>query len=286
MQNQHVALVTGANQGEVGAIERSAELIERDAWLDLFAATPDHVRESLGLASTTVAGMGLLGCRAIPITELNRAMAVGIEGELSRDDLNEAVAWLDANATGWALQVAPFVTADVVQAFLAQVSLTAAGTGWAKFARTDGASEPLRGTMEVARVDAASAASFGSAVAGGFGLPAPCADWFAALVDRPSWHCFLAIADGTVAGGGTMYVRDDAAWLGIASTLPAFRSQGVQRSLLHRRIAAAAEMGARVETSETGQPGEGQEAEFPSFRNMWRAGFERLYVRPNFKRDS
>ncbi|MGK6324673.1 hypothetical protein ACMGDM_16540 [Sphingomonas sp. DT-51] len=286
MQNQHVALVTGANQREVGAIERSAELIERDAWLDLFAAAPDHVREGLGLASTTVAGMGLLGCRAIPITELNRAMAIGIEGELSRDDLDDVVAWLDANATGWALQLAPFITADVVQAFIAQESLTTAGTGWAKFARTDGASEPLRGSVEVARVNAVSAALFGSAVAGGFGLPASCADWFAALVDRPSWHCFLAVVDGTVAGGGTMYVRDDAAWLGIAGTLPVFRNQGVQRSLLHRRIMAAAEMGARVATSETGQPGDSQEADFPSFRNMSRAGFERLYVRPNLKRES
>jgi GNAT superfamily N-acetyltransferase len=285
MHNQPVAPSAGAKHSKMGAIERSAELIERDAWLDLFAAAPDHVRESLGLARTTVAGMGLLGCRAIPITELNRAMAVGIEEEPSRNDLDEAVAWLDANATGWALQVAPFVTADAVQAFIAQMSLTATGTGWAKFARTDEASEPLLGTIEVARADSASAASFGSAVAGGFGLPASCADWFAALVDRPSWHCFLAVADGTVAGGGTMYVRDDAAWLGIAGTLPEYRNQGVQRSLLQRRNAAATEMGVRVETSETGQPGEGQAAEFPSFRNMSRAGFTRLYVRANLKRD-
>jgi GNAT superfamily N-acetyltransferase len=270
----------------VEAIKRSAELIERDAWLDLFSAAPDHVREGLGLASTELAGMGLVGCRAIPITELNRAMAVGIDGEPTREDLKAAVTWLDANAAGWALQAAPFGMADVVQAFIAEESLTATGTGWAKFARTDGIPEALQGPIEIAQADAALAASFGSAVAGGFGLPTPCADWFAALIGRPSWHCFLAVVDGTVAGGGTMYVRDEAAWLGIASTLPAFRNRGVQRSVLDHRITVAVEMGVRVETSETGQPGEGREADFPSFRNMRRAGFDRLYVRPNFKRQS
>ncbi|NDV89382.1 hypothetical protein GTW51_22240 [Aurantimonas aggregata] len=78
------------------------------------AAAPGHVRDRLGLANTTIAGMGLLGCRALPITELNRATAVGIERELLREELEAAVAWLDANAPAWALQVAPIVTSEII----------------------------------------------------------------------------------------------------------------------------------------------------------------------------
>lgn len=265
-------------------IGRAAELIERDAWQDLFAAAPDHVRDDLGLASMTIAGTGLLGCRAIPITELNRAMAVGVERELAREDLDTVIAWLDANATAWALQVAPFLQSDVVRAYADDASLTATGAGWAKFVRTDAALEPLRSDAQVDRADAASAVTFGKTVANGFGLPAQCADWFAALVDRPSWHCFLATVDGEAAGGGTMYIRDDAAWLGIAGTLPAYRNRGIQRSLLDARVRAAIAMGTALQTNETGQPNDRDDPGFSSYRNQERAGFSRIYVRPNFKR--
>ncbi|NDV89253.1 hypothetical protein GTW51_21560 [Aurantimonas aggregata] len=265
-------------------INRVVEMIERDAWLDLFAAAPDHVRDGLGLASVAYAGMGLLGCRALPITELNRAMAVGIERELLREDLEAAVAWLDANATAWALQVSPIVRSEIVRDYTNDVPLVATGTGWAKFVRTDAASTPLRVDAQVTRADRASAAVFGRTVANGFGLPAECADWFATLVDRPSWHCFLATVDGEAAGGGTMYVRDNAAWLGITGTLPIYRNRGIQRGLLDARIKVAVAMGADIQTDETSQPKDREDPGFASYRNQERVGFRRLYVRPNLKR--
>jgi GNAT superfamily N-acetyltransferase len=265
-------------------ISRVAERIERDAWLDLFAAAPDHVRERLGLASTAVAGMGLIGCRALPITELNRGMALGIDNDLSRDDMERAVAWLDANATAWALQIAPVGSSDLVQDSIHDRALVATGAGWAKFVWTDGTTEPLQTDAHVGRAEGLKAAEFGETVANGFGLPAECGDWFASLVGRPSWHCFLATVDGKAAGGGTMYVRDNAAWLGITGTLPEYRNRGIQRGLLYARTKAAIAMGADLQTNETGQPNDRGDTGFSSYRNQERAGFNRIYVRPNFKR--
>jgi GNAT superfamily N-acetyltransferase len=264
----------------------TAELVERDAWLDLFAAAPDHVRAGLGLASTAVAGAGLLGCRAIPITELNRAMAVGVEREPSRDELARMTEWLDANATAWALQLAPMVRSEVIHDYAEDLSLIETGAGWAKFLRIGDASEPIKARAQVSPAEVASADAFGRSVAGGFGLPPLCADWFASLVGRPGWHCFVATVDGETAGGATMYLRGGAAWLGIAGTLPAYRGRGIQRSLLEARVNASTNLGVRLQTSETGQPGDPDEAGFSSFRNQARAGFSRAYVRPNLKRRS
>jgi hypothetical protein len=53
------------------------ELVEREAWLDLFAAAPDSCTRSLGLKSCRLGTMGLLACREVTITEFNRAMCVG-----------------------------------------------------------------------------------------------------------------------------------------------------------------------------------------------------------------
>lgn len=38
--------------------DRIAELVERDAWLDMFDAAPADVREALGLANSKIAGIG------------------------------------------------------------------------------------------------------------------------------------------------------------------------------------------------------------------------------------
>jgi GNAT superfamily N-acetyltransferase len=267
-------------------VHQVVELVERDAWLDLFGAAPEHVRQSLGLQSVTIAGMGLLGCRAIPITELNRAMAVGVQDVPSRDDFDAVLTWLDTHASSWALQIAPNANARGVPDYLEKASLARTGAGWAKFVRTEGvpALEPLGVEVQVETVGAAAADVFGKTVANGFGLPADCAAWFAALVDRPQWQCFLATIDGEPAAGGTMFVRDGAAWLGIEATLPAYRGRGAQRSIVARQVSAAVGMGARVQTCETAQPANRNDPGFSSYRNQERAGFTRTYTRPNFKR--
>jgi GNAT superfamily N-acetyltransferase len=266
--------------------DRFAELIERDAWLDLFASAPDHVRDSLGLASTTIADMGLLGCRAIPITELNRAMAVGAQSAPSADDLDAVASWLDEHAVSWALQIAPGAQTPVLDEYLARAAMSKAGSGWAKFVTTDDLSHrtPSDGSAKIEVLGAVGAEAFGRAVVEGFGLPAVCEAWFAALADRPSWRCFGAVVDGEVAGVGSMFVRDGAAWFGIEATRPAFRGRGIQRSIVAAQMSAASSAGATILTCETAQPADPADEGYSSYRNQERAGLLHRYVRPNFKR--
>jgi GNAT superfamily N-acetyltransferase len=111
-----------------------------------------------------------------------------------------------------------------------------------------------------------------------------CAEWFAALVGRPGWYCFLATIDGEPAAAAAMFIRDGAAWSGMSTTLPKYRVRGMQSAMISARLKEAAARGVTWVTSETGQPTVEDDAGFSSYRNQKRAGFERAYIRLNLKR--
>jgi hypothetical protein len=66
------------------------ELVERDAWLDFFAAAPDDCVQDFGISSMRVGHIGLLASREVPMVEFNRAMCVGIAVPTSETQLDEA----------------------------------------------------------------------------------------------------------------------------------------------------------------------------------------------------
>ncbi len=275
------------HEADASGIARAAELIERDACLDLFAAASPRVAEQLGLSHEKAGGVGLLASRAVPITEFNRAMAVGTQGTLSDDAA--AVSWLNAHAApSWALQIAPGAIDADGQASLDQHRLGKSGNGWAKFTRP-GLSPAPRGSDVAAKVDiadAASAEAYGRTAQAGFSLPEICAEWFAALVGRTGWLCFLARVGGTPAGAGALFLHGGSAWFGIDTVLPDHRRRGLHSALIAERIDAAVERGATVLTAETGRPESEDAAGFSSYRNYKRAGFGLAYVRLNFKRSA
>lgn len=94
----------------------------------------------------------------------------------------------------------------------------------------------------------------------------------------PNAECYLARVDGQVAGGGALALRNGAAGLFGASTLPAFRGRGVQTALLHARLNRAAEAGADLAMC-LAQPGS------TSQRNVVRQGFQVLYTRVKFEKE-
>jgi ribosomal protein S18 acetylase RimI-like enzyme len=83
---------------------------------------------------------------------------------------------------------------------------------------------------------------------------------------------YLARADGTPAGGGSMHVTDGIAQLTGAGTAPAFRRRGIQSALLAARLADATAAGCDLAVI-TVQPGS------RSQQNAQRRGFALLYTR-------
>ena len=83
---------------------------------------------------------------------------------------------------------------------------------------------------------------------------------------------YVALLDGTIAGGAGLRIDEGVAQLAGAGTAPAHRRRGVQTALLSARLADAAAAGCDVAVITT-QPGS------KSQQNAQRRGFELLYTR-------
>jgi hypothetical protein len=56
------------------------EAVERDAWLDIYAAAPSPIRSALGIVQRRVDDGALMICRAIDHLQFNRLGYLGITG--------------------------------------------------------------------------------------------------------------------------------------------------------------------------------------------------------------
>jgi GNAT superfamily N-acetyltransferase len=114
-----------------------------------------------------------------------------------------------------------------------------------------------------------------------FELPAFTAEWLAGIPERPGWTCVLAFDEEEPATAGGVFTSAGAGWMTFGATLPEHRRKGGQLAVFAERVRAAAEAGCATLLTETGDAREGEPG--PSYRNILRAGFERAYVRPNYR---
>jgi GNAT superfamily N-acetyltransferase len=89
---------------------------------------------------------------------------------------------------------------------------------------------------------------------------------------------FAAFREDIPVGGGSIFLMDDVALMGGASTLPAYRNQGIQTDLLKIRLAFAQSQGCKYAMVTT-VPGS------VSQKNVERQGFQVVYSRTKFTRE-
>jgi hypothetical protein len=256
------------------------EAVERDAWIDLYAAAPEAVRQALGIDCRVLDGGALLLCRGIDHIQFNRVAALGVTEPARAETLALALAeFARAGVRNWIVQ-APEQAVGLAEA-CARHGLQPHPRAWVKFQRPVAAVDsPTR--LSLREAGPADAPAFGATAAAAFGMPAAVGAWLAALVGRPRWHCFLALDAAEAVAAGAVYVAGAGSWLGIGGTLASHRRLGGQLALLAARIRHAAQAGCAWLTTETGRPNPGEAA--PSYQNIQRAGFRVAYVRPNLTR--
>jgi hypothetical protein len=262
------------------------ETIERDAWLDLYAAAPPEFAGAVGLTATRVGSGAVFALRAVPLIQFNHAHALGLASPLDESTIDQTIGVLESKAAqAWALQFP-----DTPEFALATSHLKARGLlardGWAKFSRSTDAPPPARTSLRIEEIGSELAGDFGLVVRAGFGAPAPFASWAAAIVGRPGWRAFVGYDREEPVTAGALFLSGGFGWLGLGATVPSHRGRGGQGAILSRRISVAHELGAHTVVTETGRPQPGEEGKHPSYRNILRAGFKDLYVRLNYRPNS
>jgi hypothetical protein len=258
-----------------------AEQIELDAMRDLYEAPATEDAGALGLMAGWIGGAWAFGSRGIPDVVFNRVLGLGVHSVARRDDLARiAEGYRAGGIDRYMVQVAPQAQPAELGTWLEQEGLRPFRRAWAKFARkAQWLDAPGPATLAAVEIGPERAGEFAGILLQAFGLPELARPMVAALPGRSSWLCYLATDGGRPIGAAAMFARGREAWLGLAGTDPSARGRGAQSLLLARRISDAARMGASEVYTETGEPVEGEPQ--TSYGNIVKAGFRRLYSRPN-----
>jgi hypothetical protein len=257
------------------------EAIERDAWIDIYRAAPSGFSEAVGLGVTLIGGVTVLMMAAVPDSQFNRILGLGIDAPASEGTLDAALARMREAGNGrFFLHLAPMAEPAALPDWLRRRRLERYRRPWAKFQRGAALPPTIVSDFAIEEIGAARAADYAEPVAAGFGAPPPFRSWLAALPGRPGWRVYVAYDGAQPVAGAALYLREGTAWLGVGATDPTYRRRGAHGALMARRIADAVAAGSTVIATETGVAVPGEPS--PSYANMLRCGFEVAYLRDNY----
>lgn len=207
----------------------------------------------------------------------NRALAMGLRGPVSRDEIEAVETFYAARGVPSEIEITSMVDRSLLRL------LNQSGYQLVRFRNiyaqvlhpheTPGAAPALSSTTaEIHEVDASTAAAWSTTLLDGFGYThdadrARVETWNQMVRALPGVTALVAVLDGTPVGAASVMVLGSTAMLGGAATLPAFRRRGVQRALIEARLAVAARAGCELAIV-TADPGSS------SGRNVERTGFQ------------
>lgn len=247
--------------------------------LDWGAAAPPALQAALGIRAIEIAGATCLSVAALPESRLMNHV-IGLRGDVGADDLDAIAAYYAAAGCGHVVAVTPRAGGvGLIERLVARGYVP--DYPWVTFAAVPARDWPAERELRAARITGTHRARFGEIVATGFGLPATFAPWIAALVGRPRWSCFVALAAGEPVAAGALYASGPTAWMTLGATLPEHRGRGAQALLIAARRAEARRLGCTSVISETGAWTEA--GPNTSYRNLQRGGFTVVATRPNFR---
>jgi len=238
----------------------------------------DAYRSALGEGVLELDGATALRVPQAPSSPmLNRIVELGVDESATESQLDAAI---EAMA---GLRFYVSVSPDAKPRELAEWLVARGfepGWGWMQFRRgVDDVPAPET-PLELVEIGREDVDDFARVVRVAYGLEAEVEAAIGHVVGVTGWSCWLAYAGDEPAGAAALYVDDGAGYLGYAGTLPEHRGKGAQGALLATRIRRARELGCDAVYTETGE----RVADRPSdsYRNIVRAGFEELYVVPNW----
>jgi GNAT superfamily N-acetyltransferase len=248
------------------------ESAEAAAYLDAWRAAPSALAAAHGISAVEVAGGVCLAVASAPESRvLNHAIGLGASGPVTDDDLDAVARFYAGVGTDH------FVAARGDLAERLRLRGYRNDYAWTRFARD---TSPVAARATDLRIsEVREGAPIGGIIASAFGMPPAFGDWMSAIAGREGWTWLVAWSGEDPAGVGALFARGGVGWLGFGATRPEHRGRGAQGAIIAGRIDRARELGLRRVATETGVPRE--DGPGPSYRNILRAGFEEIEVRPN-----
>lgn len=228
--------------------------------------------------------------RGLPGQWCNSAVGLGLDGPVSRDDLEDMAEWYASAGIEPRVELCPFAHPSLIE-HLAAMGFVVKFFEMCFFRdltdphveglHTQPPPPPPPPGVEIRLVDPADdemVRTYARVAISGFfpeGVSPTEADYV--IAERVPRHSrtrgVVALADGRVVGAGAVEVMGEASALFGVTVLPEYRRRGIQTAMLAFRLRHAAERGAKIATIGS-LPGGGTE------RNVRRMGFQVAYTRP------
>jgi hypothetical protein len=170
------------------------------------------------------------------------------------DRLDDILAWFEEKKIGGRFDLLPGHVSPELFNTLAAKGFYQSGF-YAGLYGEPQVSEPEFSGVSVREAQPDELSVYGDIYMAGFGFPAERREALVSsmtgLYGHPAVRLYLGLVDGTPAGIGFLLLNKGVGYMGTATTLAQFRGRGVQKALMYRRMADAAQNGCDLVTSHT-----------------------------------
>ncbi|HET9162079.1 MAG TPA: hypothetical protein VFN89_01370 [Solirubrobacterales bacterium] len=258
------------------------DALERRFWLDLWRAPVLDAVEEQRIETRWYGPMQATVVAGLPHEPLlNVVLGAAEPGAAEEGHLEEALDWAESLGLGFRVPI----TLGRSESAAAEDLLNQRGyiraAGLLRFARSASAAGPAaQPEIEVIEVEEFTE-GFSDYPGEGFGLDLTAWSFFDCLPGRDYWRCYVALdREGYPSASASTTLRFGVAQLAFAATRERARGQGCHLALLHRRIRDAVDAGCHTIFAEVEEPLDRLDRPSAAVRNLLRAGFERIEVRP------
>ena len=264
---------------DANALIRRLEQSELEVWLRLWRAVPVPLALEAGMHHERIGSGTALILEKLPVWLFNRVMRLGDTVDATEGDIDRLWGLYHDKGLDFAIALSPAARPSELGRWMELRGFRVVNE-WAKMHR--GAEPPPRIDSEfrIDRVGPEQTDSIGEVVGEGFGVPGLGRRIFAATVNGPDNHVYLAYEDTKpVAVAVLSLTAGRIGHLHTATTLPSYRGHGLHGALMARRIRDGIRLGCTSFATETGLLAD---AVNHSYNNMLRFGFRMAYRRPNY----
>ena len=199
--------------------------------------------EILGFELVSIDGADCSICRSDPSILLNRTFGLGEHQPISREQIHTICQlYKDNGIDFWFLHIMPELITDQVKQWLSEAGMKK-NRGWMLFIHDMQTQEETGGQFEIKQIDASYAEEFARIVVPAFDMSESSIQLIANQLNSPEHHVYMTFDGSTPAGTGSIFVKDNIAYVGYGATHPDFRKRGSQGMLLRHRVNTALQMG-------------------------------------------
>ncbi|RPI15533.1 MAG: hypothetical protein EHM58_14000 [Ignavibacteriae bacterium] len=264
-------------------ISGKIEITEAEALTDIYYNMPADIAKQNDIEFLYANKVLAMKSGKIPAIIVNRIIGLGINNEVTPDDLHNLFNFYKNHPNPVNISLAPYTKPENLKEILIKKGFPNR-ENWNKFYRNCEPVPEAETSLKVAEINEDYADDFAEIVVKVFNNPPELKYNASKLVGRKNWHHYLAFENSKPVAAGSVYINGDTAWFGMATTLPECRNKGAQSAIIAKRINKAHELGCKWISVETA-PHSSTEPN-PSYLNLLKYGFNFLYERPNFMLNS